>query len=335
MNTPQRSKSADALKTIAIFGVVFIHSSSLFYEEGDKIASIITSSFRFCVPVFIILFAYFFERSIIKQKNKIEYSDDRLKKLVIPYVFWSFLYCLILFNFQSGSFKSFVTSSWLGYGWSGQYYFIILFQLIPLHRYIRNLADIKKNKLILIFFVFYFISCYIVWDSIFVSKIGDRLFVYWIPYILFGILAAKNNYFERYKLDWKIGVISLFIVPVESVILEQFKIPHSPYVTPAVLISSLLFTHSIMSLKLTYRERPSIVEKIISIISKRTLGIFCINPLIIYLVSNEMAFFNYQNYNFFVNHIALPFSSAMLILTLAVSLIYVIDRVGLKPLVKS
>lgn len=54
MTTSKRLIGIDFLKSISIFGVVFIHS------RNDNIISEITSElFRVAVPLFIVFFSYF------------------------------------------------------------------------------------------------------------------------------------------------------------------------------------------------------------------------------------------------------------------------------------
>ena len=68
----QRNLNADILKSISIFGVVFIHASSIFGEFD--IMLFFRDMFRFAVPCFIILWAFFFEKSYDKKSE-----EQRLK----------------------------------------------------------------------------------------------------------------------------------------------------------------------------------------------------------------------------------------------------------------
>src|SRR6187431_1122595 len=101
-----RSISADLIKSIAIFGVVFIHGSALF-GSTSHFSEILCSLFRFGVPCFIIIFAYFFETSFAKKTNQEqkEYIYSRLKHLFIVFFLWSTLYFLMLVDWKDLTFQ--------------------------------------------------------------------------------------------------------------------------------------------------------------------------------------------------------------------------------------
>ena len=80
MTTSKRLIGIDFLKSISIFGVVFIHS------RNDNIISEITSElFRVAVPLFIVFFSYFLEKNLSSVSTKKEYNDILKQKLLLTF----------------------------------------------------------------------------------------------------------------------------------------------------------------------------------------------------------------------------------------------------------
>ena len=85
---PTRHHTSDILKTASIFGVVYIHS----YSRYDNLwTEMLSDLFRIAVPCFIILFAYFFEKSILKGKG-FKYIFSRFSHMLLVFVAWSTIY---------------------------------------------------------------------------------------------------------------------------------------------------------------------------------------------------------------------------------------------------
>jgi fucose 4-O-acetylase-like acetyltransferase len=277
-----RDYSADLIKSISIIGVVFIHGATLFGENSNFVLHT-SNIFRFCVPCFIILWAYYFEKSCVKKNEdqRREYTIKRFIHLFKVFIFWSLLYFFINANWEELTFKKVLTSYFLGFGWSGQYYFIILLQLLVLHPLIRKLYLIKIIRFIII------LSCafmYMTWgyfsdiipDNI--LKISDRPFIYWVPYVFVGIGLAKNE-IKTVKLYFALSVI---FIAIELSYLEIFKIKHSSYLNPSVILGSILFFLSIF--KNEFIEKKRILEKTIHYIGSKTLTVFVANPLVIFIL---------------------------------------------------
>src|SRR6187402_786696 len=133
-----RSIAADLIKSISIFGVVFIHGSTLF-GYASYLTEMLRSLFRFCVPCFMIVFAYFYEISYAKKTNQERkaYTYSRLKHLFVVFFLWSTFYFLMLVDWKDLTFQQLITKHFSGYGFAGQYFFIILFQIIVLFPLLR------------------------------------------------------------------------------------------------------------------------------------------------------------------------------------------------------
>lgn len=331
----KRNASADILKTIAIYGVVFIHGAKLLAPD-EYVETLMTQLFRFCVPVFIILWAYFFERSLLTGKGIYKYSESRFISLFIPYLFWTIVYFFIVVDFNKFSYSDLITGYWSGYGWAGQYFFIILFQLILLFPLFRWLIFQKRwvvYALITISFALYLLSGYHLWTYDIVLKIGDRFFIYWIPYVIIGILAARYEIFTTIHIRVGGALLLVLMIPLEFYILNVLRISHSAYVTPMVLIASLALTFSVMYNSYKYEDLPVFFSKFIKIVSANTLGIFCVNPLMIWLLEKVIQKTFLLQFNSVFSTVFLSLLSGLLVLVVSLSFVLLLKRIGLREIV--
>ncbi len=321
-----RSISADFIKTFSIFGVVFIHGSGML--GGSSIFNeYLSYFFRFCVPCFIILWAYFFEISYSKKdkKEKKKYIRVRFMHLFMIYLLWSLIYFFNLDEWHELSLKKIITMHFSGYGFAGQYFFIILFQLLLLYPFLRDLYSRKyyRNILLLITVGLYFVFGYC--ESFLpeiILKLGDRPFIFWIPYMYLGIFLSKNQ-------TLKIPIIfslTVCLIPIEFFILKNLNLSHSYYITPLVLLSSLLSCSSLLQNKIDIKNKY--ILNIIDYIGKSTMTIFVCNPLVILLISVFITANGPNNFSV-LEKIILPFISSFIILSICILIEIIIKKVKL------
>jgi len=326
-----RLASPDILKVAAIIGVVLIHGSFVFpytitqFELSVPQLSIGIEAFRFCVPVFILLFGYFQEKSIIKKGNSSVLP--RLLKLFIPFLFWSMVYFLITADFKTSGISGLITKHWLGYGWSGQYYFIIIFQLLlvfPIVRWAMNKFNINLYVVLALSLLFYIWISYSNWMNIpIVEKISHRAFIYWIPYLVIGIIYAKNI---TVKIPVIVGILSIILIPLELRFLHPQN--NSLYLLPSTFLASFLLTTSILQTKITYEGISRFTGNSIQYIASTTLGIFCLNPLVILGLENLVKISGFH-LDFIGSSIIATILSTSLILGICLALIFILKKLKL------
>jgi len=303
-----RSASVDILKVAAIFAVVFIHSSFLIpfvptkFDLSRDGIELLTSGFQFCVPVFILIWAYFAEKSVMKKGSHIVIS--RFYKLLIPFFFWSAVYFILIADFKHTGIVQMITKHWTGYGWSGQYYFIILFQLLLLFPFISRVTHhllSYRTIIVLLSIAFFFGVSYSGWLNISaVSKLNDRPFIYWLPLVMLGIVFANVGFF-KIKIPAFVAIASVLLI-----ILEKYLYPNlsSPHLMPSVFIVTLILTNTAFKAKVDYEKLNPVLGNTIRNIAENTLGIFCLNPLVNMLLSPVLPPLK--------NHIQFPGCSVMI-----------------------
>ena len=328
MTTSKRLIGIDFLKSISIFGVVFIHS------RNDNIISEITSElFRVAVPLFIVFFSYFLEKNLSSVSTKKEYNDILKQKfflLFLPYAFFTILYFFILNDLSLIKPRELITGYWSGYGWSGQYFFIVLFQLILVFPLLQKIVNVKLIYIITISLFLYLIMSYIFWNLSFVSKLSDRIFIYWLPYAILGILLYKN--IDLFKnIANKLILFTTFLIPTEFFIFNYFNIVHSSYVLVSILVSSsLIAIYFIVNENIIKKYLPDYLKKLSIYISNKTLGIFVLNPLFIFLLK---PFYHYiQVENIFIDSIII-FLFSIIIFILCILTIEILSKTFLKKVI--
>ena len=265
----------DITKVISIFGVVYIHSGTA------ETSSLNTGSyFRFVVPIFIVISFFLSETSLQRQKNysKKNFLKKRLLRLAIPYVVWSTLYAIGQFYLGIRPTIDFGPT----FAWQGQYFFIVLIQLTMLYPWLR-LVKINE-KILLIFLAVTLTSLYLPCNyfGICVPFIfsGETAFFYWTFYVFLAIYLARNiNKISHLSDSIPSYFIPLIILTFPIVIvIENFYINSQfPYLRISVLLTSSILT--ILFVRLNFHFKP--LNSTIRMLSKYSLGIFCMNPIII------------------------------------------------------
>jgi Acyltransferase family len=147
-----RNSTVDICKTIAIFGVIFIHVS-----PNSPAAEVFTGTLElFCVPYFLLISLYFFIKEQEKSPSP-EFKSLKLDRLVLPYIFWTIFYLgirLIRDWLNPEAFNPEFKFDWVSIslygGTATQLYFIPLLIYIKVHIFLlRSLKQdfLTKNRL--------------------------------------------------------------------------------------------------------------------------------------------------------------------------------------------
>ncbi|HCV03098.1 MAG TPA: hypothetical protein DG048_10665 [Pseudoalteromonas sp.] len=281
MKSSDRELFYDQLKGVAIVGVVYIHSLSLI--SHPSYAALFTSDlFRISVPFFIVTFSFFIEKSIKKRDYK-NFYVKRITSLIYPFVFWSVLYFILSVDISEikTTPHAILTKHFSGYGWAGQYFFILCFQVLLFFPLIRTITFKNKAYPIFIFFLTSVTFLYLTYNSnnlpTLISKISDRAVIYWLPYVFLGIVLANSSTFKVSKSYLLVTVIVLS-VPLEYLLFVDRDDIFSPYTMCTVLVSTCVAATALFLVKPQLSGMPG---RVLSIFGQRSMAIFVMNPLII------------------------------------------------------
>lgn len=218
-----RVKSIDALRTIAILGVVIIHTTTRTLEASHfdlntySWTLFLNQMFRFAAPLFFIISGFVLELNYNNHKSIFSYIKSRISKIFIPYIFWSFIYLTFVYTKNPDSYiRALLTGSA-----SYQLYFIptlcIFYILFPIfHRLNKLLINIWFLLLLFITQSSLLNHDYFIKQFQFVEPIRTVI----LSYFSFSIGVAASHYQSKinefttkvkYILTTLLGFLALYI----------------------------------------------------------------------------------------------------------------------------
>lgn len=191
-------KALDAMRAIAIAAVVMIHTTTRTIETAkDNVVVFPWTLFlnqisRFAVPLFFIVSGFALELNYSNNTNYLEYLKKRLGKIFVPYVFWSAIYYLFIYNQNHDNFFQVL---YLGNA-SYQLYFIpTLFIFYLIFPVLHKMYGFLANKWVLL--VLIFSQMFILHQDYFVKPyhLDDPIHTAILCYFVFilGMMAARNK----------------------------------------------------------------------------------------------------------------------------------------------
>ncbi len=280
-----RDSRSDYLKAAAILAVVAIHVG-VPYE----------ASLRYCVPVFVAIWAFFLELGLSRRhaEEMRGYLRSRFVRLLVPYIFWTLIYLWLLREPSEWSTIPLHTilGGWLGgYGWPGQYFFIILFQLTLLFPLLRRAVNTRSLWVFLgAGIALNALANYFLFKDRWLAAVGDRLCVYWIPYVCLGVAFARG-YPRRWRWLCLPALLLLLGAPLELGWLEG-QHDFSPYLALTVTAGSIALLLAVgPRTNLTFdgseQRRPNRVAKLAGSIGQYTFPIYVGHTLLVYWISRS------------------------------------------------
>jgi hypothetical protein len=301
--------SLDLLKAISISTVVFFHSSSNLSESTKSQLDILISPLRFCVPLLLTISFLLLKRS--RETNSADkillFAKKRFFRLLIPILFWFGLATLLTiilgkFNNERIFLKDLVIINLQGQIFWGAYFLIILLECLVIFVIFNNYLDSFKSLLTLLCFqLLIFIFCYILLSGILSKDISSLLcyfsrppFFYWVIYIFLGSFFYKK-WFKLVELSQKsskllkIVILSLtsLVMIVENTFFHKIVYDKCAFGCFEYLRFSCILSVFVMFLCFASLEEdhiPPFGKKIVFLLSKYSLGIFCINGILSKLV---------------------------------------------------
>jgi surface polysaccharide O-acyltransferase-like enzyme len=214
----QYVKSIDSIRIISILSVLLVHTTTRTLEAtGFNLVSFPLTIFlnqitRFAVPLFILISGFVLETSYNPNLSYISFVKKRFGKIFIPYIFWSVIYYLFIYNQNHDNLLRVILTGDASY----QLYFIptlcIFYLLFPL---LHKGYKIISNK---IFLSLLLVSqIWLLYQDYFIKafKFADPIHIFILSYFFFiiGIVAAENR--EKISLfmnKWKYLVLPVCVL---------------------------------------------------------------------------------------------------------------------------
>lgn len=273
---------------VAIIAVVWIHCSWEMNHDNsfNFFYSLIFRQFlNFAVGMFVFFAGYFINTNKICTKK---YFVNRLKRLIIPYLFWTAVNIGIRFAAGNyASIKEIFGMILFGTSVAQLYYIIVLLQLTLLTPVIIKLDSYKYARMFLwaISPVYYLCMYYLNFQI----PLRQTVFPVWFIFYYAGLKAKKTDFKPTVKKIICMTIFTLIISVIESLILYQIYGKYSMAVTQ-IKISSVLYALSVIGLILSLKEMKISSNNIFVRLGYFSYGIFYIHTFALKIVNTALSF---------------------------------------------
>jgi hypothetical protein len=343
----------DLLKAMSIVAVVSYHSIFVpqsTYADSALFVDTLFAPLRFCVPVLLTISFVLFERGLINHPTKPTWSliKKRLVRLAIPTLFW-FGLAAGLKLLKANSPTALIGGILTGEIFTGSYYLLIMFELLPLFILVRRWLDNLRNVLAVVLLqglIYFLIHASL--SGMFLPQIipilrtiNRPLLAYWFVYIALGVFFYKNLPWlvrTSARIPAQFKALSLFFTSL--ILLAEYHylklisggaIPPFDYIMFSCILSVPVAFLCFASIEDNQLSVPYM--KIVKLLSKYSLGIFCINGILReILLSLGSYLFNEATFSF-PEILAIKLIGWGLLLTISLGLSVLLERVGLRDVV--
>lgn len=348
----------DFLKAISIVSVVSFHSvfipNSAFNNLDSGIIETLFAPLRFCVPIFLTISIFLFERQIDKSDTEPSKQfrrslfNTRFNRLGIPLLFW-FAIATGLKLLNGNSILEIIAQIFQGEIFTGAYYFLVVLQLLWNFVLVRDWI-IQENNIfttliiqgVALLFVYGAISDFFVDEVLTVLLFLERpLIIYWFGYIALGVYIYQNfDWIERTSYSLSKTNKILILCFTAATMMAEYKVltvllPASLRPFDYAAFSCFLSVPVIFICFASVNEKsfPLSIVKLTKILSKYSLGIFCINGILAQIfLSIGTKLFNQANFNL-TQILIIKMISWIILLGLSLMLSVFLKRLGLKKFV--
>jgi surface polysaccharide O-acyltransferase-like enzyme len=313
----ERNNYADIVRVCACVAVIVMHVtgnigplSLQFTHKSWWFAYIITSSTRWCVPVFVML-----SGALLLPPNKNEplalFFKKRIKRVVLPLLVWSSVYYAWRYFWHGEEINlTFICKTFIiGKPYYHLFFLFLIFGLYlitPILKiYLRSAASADRK-----FFIFttlllawiYSILQYFIFSDRFLNSLNAvTLFIPFIGYYILGYHISIEPRKASISLLKLLFIICLLINILGTVLLikafgsDQRFAYMLCYVAPTVILMSfLVFTMLRISGAEFLSSKPLWFQNVCSKASRATLGVYLIHPMILDILGRYPGLSGYQ-----------------------------------------
>lgn len=277
-----RIRYFDGMRALAIFFVVYAHVIYISYgEEGIHMPSIHGVFINFYMQLFFFISGFFvFKETPLKTMSQcLSLIKKRFVQLIIPPLFWGFLYAYIT---NRGIYDMLLIDSHSGY-----WYTLVLFIFTLMYTCFAFLEERRRLvTMVCVAFIIYAISIYSqhhYFDNAFLSFFSVQRWHY-IVYFVEGIMLRYfYTSFKKYALGMYLPTISILLLFCFIFFQEEFYKRLEGFPLSGSVIQLSYTTFSILAIWIyAYRyndffESHNFFAKSISKVGRRTMDIYMIH----------------------------------------------------------
>lgn len=332
----------DYLKFFAILGVLGIHCSSLLLDDKYLFTlawheSVVCASFsRFAIILFVMASGYL----LLRKYQPITTIPRRLKRILIPYIFWLFVYAIVKVVFKDVLGSSWTIMGLLSYmgnaflnplDVSVQFWYVYmilgLYLLSPvLSNWIQH-ADIRDIEYFLAIWVLVSLLQFMNTDTIILDYL--RYFTGSIGYFILGyyLTIKDNELLTRKRFGLILFILGSIITILGTILLSYMGSTQSLFfirlgdITPGACLQAVgLF---IIIRNIDYSRVGEKINGIVIRISRDCYGIYLVNILVLNLLE-KVHILN------FLEHTTLTiFAAMMIVLVICFLIVELMNRIPL------
>jgi surface polysaccharide O-acyltransferase-like enzyme len=321
----------DNLRVKATFMVVLIHAAAPGLYKYNQIpdswwwiCNIYDSLLRCCVPLFVMISGALI---LNKDYELMDFLKKRFSKVAIPFIAWTIIYAVfnhyyLGINYGINHIIGFLLFKPVSYHLWFVFMIISLYLATPvLRKWLKHANDKEIIFFLLICFIAAFINPIIKkWNG---NTIGFHLqfFTGYTGYFVLGYYLANRSSLFSVTTAWTLFILGALATVFGTYWLTsasgKFDAFFFEYLTPNVLLASAgLF----IVFKLHF-NRVIFNSKIISIISKASLGIYFINVIFLVILNKHGI-----NYTFIHPLISIPLLT-LFVVVLSVAVIFTFQKI--------
>lgn len=302
----ERKYYLDILRIIAITGVLLMHVSGHCIGEDVRsmnwqVCNIFDSGTRWAVPLFVMISGSLFLDSNKKISiNKI--YTKYILRLIIAYIFWSFIYTLCFSTLRYYNLFSFdgIWNTIVGTLKGGMYHFWFIFMIIGLYvmtPVLKELVNNSSEKVMKYWMVIMFVFAFCIpvlelinpFNEIFGGNIGSLnlgllgggyIFYYVLGHYLNDKWLSKKQRIVCYVLGIAGFIFTLVHTGIASYVKGEETVYFRDNLTPNVLFMSVAI---FIFVKQKFRDvqLKEKNKKVIFVLSKYSFGIYLVHELIL------------------------------------------------------
>jgi len=289
----ERLQYLDSMKGLAIIMVIMGHVELSILQSTTIVTTVVS---YLHIPIFMFISGLLLSRGTIftKDKNLLSQVSTKFKRLIIPFVSFSFLFAFV-FNF---SLKDIFFSDYkYGFWFTFTLFFLILIVLLV------NKLTQNVNHFIYLFFlylVFYAFLCFLHFYQIFPTEIDNLLslsqLVYYYPVFVFGFLMGKYYAIYSWLFDNVYLAFSSLLIFVFLIFLVWNYKFDNLILLVVLNITGVLFVHYLFK----YFNVKIPLNNVFNKLGQYSLEIYMIHFFYIGLINSIFKLIGYSHISFLI-----------------------------------
>ena len=278
----------DALRGLAIMGVVLIHISGMYYVTIGTPAIVFNQLSRFAVPVFLILSGWGLTITHSLRNGYGNFLARRSRKILPLYLFWTLVYFLlhIVRGSTSLSLSSVIGAFIFGNSEYHMYYVPLLFFFYITYPLFLRIGQYRSG--VFLTFVITLVSMYIsIFEGNLTGWVGPNVFS-WMVYFTFGVWLGLNLDKVTKRLNsGKIRALlsALVILAVGLLLIEMKALRITTNLKTADLMTAMKGSVIIYSLLIVLVFMSwGVTSRFLIKLGKHAYGIYLFHPLLVIVV---------------------------------------------------